>query len=40
MQEIIVYIILAAAVYFLARKFIFKPRKDDASCGSGCGKCS
>ncbi len=39
MQQIITYIILAAAVYFLARKFIFKSKKDDDSCGSGCGKC-
>tara|TARA_R110001583_G_scaffold97006_5_gene241716 strand:- start:2438 stop:2560 length:123 start_codon:yes stop_codon:yes gene_type:complete len=39
MQQIIVYIILAAAICFLAKKFIFKSKKKDSSCGSGCGKC-
>lgn len=40
MQQVLVYIILALAVFFLVRKFIFKSKDDDGSCGSGCGKCS
>jgi len=36
MQEIIVYAIVAAAVFFLVRKFFYKP-KTDTGCGPGCG---
>lgn len=39
MQEIIVYILLAIAVAFLLRKFVFKKRNKegcgDGSCGCG-----
>ena len=37
MQEIITYIILAGAIYFLGRKFIFKPKKNKKGCDTGCG---
>lgn len=36
-QEILAYIILAAAIFFLVRKFFWKKRKDK-NCGDGdCG---
>ena len=36
-QYIIVGVIMLACVFFLLRKFVFKPKKRDRS--SGCGKC-
>jgi len=36
-QYIIVGVIILASVFFLLRKFVFKPKKRD--CSSGCGKC-
>jgi len=36
LQEIIIYIVLALAVFFLARKFFWK-KKNDKNCGGGCG---
>ena len=36
-QYIIVGLIMLACVFFLLRKFVFKPKKRD--CSSGCGKC-
>ena len=36
-QYIIVGLIMLACVFFLLRKFVFKPKKRD--CNSGCGKC-
>jgi flagellar biogenesis protein FliO len=36
MQEVITYIILVIAVYFLVRKFIFKP-KNKKGCDTDCG---
>jgi len=35
-QEIIIYIALALAVYFILRKFIFKPKNKNCG-GSNCG---
>jgi len=35
MQEVIVYIIVIAAVVFLTRKFFFKP-KTNSGCGTNC----
>lgn len=37
MQEVISYIILAFAIYFLGRKFIFKSKKNKKDCDSDCG---
>ena len=37
-QYIIVGLIMLACVFFLLRKFVFKPKKRD--CSSGCGKCA
>lgn len=39
-QQIIAYTILAAAVFFLARKFFFKPKKNNKDCGNGNCGCS
>jgi hypothetical protein len=36
MQEVIAYIIVAAAVFFLARKFFYNP-KTNTGCGPDCG---
>ena len=36
-QYIIVGLIMLACIFFLLRKFVFKPKKRD--CSSGCGKC-
>jgi len=38
MQEIIAYILVAFAVVFLLKKYLF-PSKKDKDCGSGCGSC-
>jgi len=35
-QEIIAYVILAAALAFLIRKFFFKKKKGKNGCDSGC----
>ncbi|HOZ74250.1 MAG TPA: FeoB-associated Cys-rich membrane protein [Flavobacterium sp.] len=36
-QEILAYIILAAAIFFLVRKFLWK-KKNEKNCGEGdCG---
>lgn len=35
MQEIIVYIIVAVAVFFTVKRLVSKENK----CGCGCGKC-
>jgi len=37
MQEIITYIVLILAIYFLMRKFIFKPKGNKKGCDTGCG---
>ena len=36
-QYIIVGLIMLTCIFFLLRKFVFKPKKRD--CSSGCGKC-
>nr|WP_231874462.1 FeoB-associated Cys-rich membrane protein [Polaribacter atrinae] len=36
MQEIIAYILVVLAVFFLVRKYIF-PSKKNKGCSSGCG---
>lgn len=37
MQEVIVYIILFLAVFFLVRKYFFKPKKNKKGCNTDCG---
>jgi hypothetical protein len=36
-QEILSYITLGIAVAFLVKKFFFKKKKTDKSCGEDCG---
>jgi len=36
-QEILVYIILAVAIVFLLRKFVFKPKNKKGKCDTDCG---
>ncbi|RCS26255.1 FeoB-associated Cys-rich membrane protein [Polaribacter sp. WD7] len=36
MQEVIIYIIVALAVFFLVKKYIF-PSKKDKNCNTDCG---
>ncbi len=38
MQEILVYIALGIAIFFLVRKYIFKPKKKKGDCDTDC-KC-
>ena len=40
-QELIVAAIVLGCVVFVARKYVFKPKSKQQSCGSksGCGKC-
>lgn len=37
MQEILVYIALAAALVYLVKRFFFKKRKNKTGCDSDCG---
>jgi len=37
MQTIIVYILVAAAVFYLLRKFVFKKKKDGCNNDCNCG---
>ncbi|MFT3794623.1 FeoB-associated Cys-rich membrane protein [Flavobacterium sp.] len=36
-QEIIAFALLAVAVVFLARKFLFKKKRKGKDCGNDCG---
>ena len=36
MQEVLVYIALAAALLFLGRKFFFKKKKNKTGCDTDC----
>jgi len=36
MQQILVYIAVGMAIFFLLRKFIFKPKKKKGDCDTDC----
>lgn len=37
MQQILVYIALGLAIFFLVRKYLFKPKKKGVGCDTDCG---
>lgn len=38
-QEILIYIALGLAVFFLARKYVFKRKKKNCGSSDGCSGC-